>query len=85
MREKTNCSNTLIRFYNEDEQFVKNLNFYDPHIFNEYLDNHEISQKTSYKLFNIKQISNKLNISANSKGSHINSNQSSGEFFLKSK
>ncbi len=54
-RDKPNCSNTLIKFFNEDEQFVKNLNFYDPNIFEELEDNREISQKTSYKLFNVKK------------------------------
>ena len=32
---------------------MKNLKYYDPNIYNEGEDNFEISQKTSYKLFNV--------------------------------
>ncbi len=48
-----NRSNTLDRFINHEEQFVKNLNFYNPNIYKETDDNLEIAQKTSYKLFNV--------------------------------
>jgi len=68
--EKPNYSNTLVKFYNEEEQFVKNLNFYDPKIYENLKDNKEISQKTSYKLFTRKKYSqNKLlKASASSRG-----------------
>lgn len=69
--DKPNCSNTIIKFFNVEEQFVKNLNFYDPNIYEHLTNNKEICQKTSYKLFNIKKVSTNrpLNASATSKGS----------------
>ena len=52
LEDKSNYVNTLGNFFNEDEEKVKNLNFFYPEIFS--LENKEdILEKTSYGLFNM--------------------------------
>ena len=56
LEDKSNCVNTIKNFYNEDEEKVKNLNFFDPKIFS--LENKDIIRNTSYGLFNIQTTAN---------------------------
>lgn len=51
LEDKSNYVNTLGNFFNEDEEKVKNLNFFYPEIFS--LENKDIIEKTSYGLFNM--------------------------------
>ena len=51
LEDKSNYVNTLGNFFNEDEEKVKNLNFFYPEIFS--LENKDILEKTSYGLFNM--------------------------------
>jgi hypothetical protein len=56
LEDKSNYVNTLKFFFNEDEEKVKNLNFFNPDIFS--LENKDIIKKTSYGLFNFQTTSN---------------------------
>lgn len=58
LEDKTNCANTIKRYYNEDEEKVKNLNFFDPYVFT--MENKDIIRSTSYGLFNINNSNSKI-------------------------
>lgn len=66
-----NSCNTVTKFFSRDEQFVKNLNFYDPNIYNE-CEEFDIAQKTSYKLFNVVKHKIKIENSDKNKNDGIN-------------
>lgn len=65
LEDKTNCANTIKRFYNEDEEKVKNLNFFDPKIYTS--ENKDVIRSTSYGLFNIGNPSSDSKIKRNKK------------------
>ncbi len=58
LKDKSNYANTIKKFFNEDEEKVKNLNFFDPKIFS--MENKDIVRSTSYGLFNIVNSTSKL-------------------------
>lgn len=70
LEDKTNCVNTIKRFYNEDEEKVKNLNFFDPYVFT--MENKDIIRSTSYGLFLINNSNSKIKTKKNHKSQIIN-------------
>ncbi len=83
LEDKSNCENTIKRFYNEDEEKVRNLNFFDPYVFT--MENKDIVRSTSYGLFNINSSKSKLQNRKNRKSqvnigsSSVNINQKANE------
>jgi len=63
LEDKSNCVNTIKRFYNEDEEKVKNLNFFDPFLFT--MENKDIIRSTSYGLFNINNSNSRVKTKKN--------------------
>ena len=51
LEDKSNCVNTIKKFFNEDEEKVKNLNFFDPTIFS--IENKDVVRSTNYELFSL--------------------------------
>jgi len=72
LEDKSNCANTIKRFFNEDEEKVKNLNFYDPLIFS--MENKDIIRSTSYGLFSILNTDTKVNNKKAHKPQNSNNN-----------
>ena len=77
----SNYTNTIKKYYNEDEEKVKNLIFFDPKIYSS--ENKEITKSTTYGLFSTTSLSQKINI--NNHKINIGLNSSTGIFYFKIK
>jgi hypothetical protein len=51
LKDKSNCISTIKKFFNEDEEKVKNLNFFDPTLFS--IENKDVIRSTNYELFSL--------------------------------